>query len=551
MGRKVYQKKETYVTLEEVSMCLEENLDQAFSYTGNGIHMIKAQTGLGKTRMYINWIEKHPQAKVLVAAPTNTLKEQIGEDLKSHGITDEDLFITPSAHGNCFIPREIQEKISYFHEAGLHGRTKSMIASYYQEIKDDPCMSAVAELCENLMKGAKGMEDKRVVVTTHAYLLQVPSELLSQYIVIIDEDILYLQILSNSHCVDVETLERLSEKRVPGLSEIADEILAAKEGIYIRREPLSAAMPFTEEQLSEYGICCDKENDVNDLFLAGAYIKEDDSRRGSVVHYFCPQKLSPGKYIVLSATLNEKIYRTYFKKDMKVISYPEKKVAYAGTLKQYSYHSLGRNDLKKKTEIFEFIREYSGDPDLPVLTFKKFENEAGRSCKGLHFGNLTGINGLKGRDIGIIGTPYKNEEAYKLPACYLGVDVNKKEDARPHYQRVTYKGNRFLMMAYSDELLREIQLYSLESELEQAVGRARLLRNPCTVYLFSSFPCEQAKIYMKDYLVEPPEKEEPKDKFRVKPGLCRKLPPLTLEEVRRHRNITNHQIMSPIYAYPM
>ena len=34
----------------------------------------------------------------------------------------------------------------------------------------------------------------------------------------------------------------------------------------------------------------------------------------------------------------------------------------------------------------------------------------------------------------------------------------------------------------------------IESELEQAVGRARLLRHACTVHLFSNFPLKQAKM---------------------------------------------------------
>ena len=55
-------------------------------------------------------------------------------------------------------------------------------------------------------------------------------------------------------------------------------------------------------------------------------------------------------------------------------------------------------------------------------------------------------------------------------------------------------------MTFEDELLREIQMYSMESEQEQCVGRARLLREDCTVYLFSSFPCEQAELDFRDYL---------------------------------------------------
>ena len=39
-----------------------------------------------------------------------------------------------------------------------------------------------------------------------------------------------------------------------------------------------------------------------------------------------------------------------------------------------------------------------------------------------------------------------------------------------------------------------IQFWMIESELEQSVGRARLLREDCTVYLFSDFLLHQSNI---------------------------------------------------------
>ena len=47
-------------------------------------------------------------------------------------------------------------------------------------------------------------------------------------------------------------------------------------------------------------------------------------------------------------------------------------------------------------------------------------------------------------------------------------------------------------MTYTDKILRDIQFYMIESELEQAVGRARLLRCNCIVNLFSDYPLKQA-----------------------------------------------------------
>jgi hypothetical protein len=49
-------------------------------------------------------------------------------------------------------------------------------------------------------------------------------------------------------------------------------------------------------------------------------------------------------------------------------------------------------------------------------------------------------------------------------------------------------------------VLRDIQFYMIESELEQAVGRARLINNDCTVNLFSNFPIGQA--VMKEWRLE-------------------------------------------------
>ena len=66
--------------------------------------------------------------------------------------------------------------------------------------------------------------------------------------------------------------------------------------------------------------------------------------------------------------------------------------------------------------------------------------------------------------------------------------------------KIERNGYGFLFMTFKEELVREIQLYFIESELEQCVGRARLLRYNATVYLFSNYPCRQAVFEYKQYL---------------------------------------------------
>ena len=80
------------------------------------------------------------------------------------------------------------------------------------------------------------------------------------------------------------------------------------------------------------------------------------------------------------------------------------------------------------------------------------------------------------------------------------IDVNSEGGKRAALRRVEYKGKRFLITSFKESTLREVQLYSIESELEQCVGRARLLRQDCSVIVFSCFPCGQAEIHIKDYL---------------------------------------------------
>jgi hypothetical protein len=99
---------------------------------------------------------------------------------------------------------------------------------------------------------------------------------------------------------------------------------------------------------------------------------------------------------------------------------------------------------------------------------------------------------MEGMDILVIGTPYHAEFLYKLIAFTLGLHFD--EDAEMKEQLVTHNGRRFKFTTYDDETLRAIHFWMIESELEQAVGRARLLRYDCKVHLLSNFPLSQSKI---------------------------------------------------------
>ncbi len=504
----IKEKHEKYASIDEAYEFMKMSIESAVNSAKQGIHLIKSQTALGKTSAYIQIIAEHleenPEEKFLIAAPTNELKKDIAKDLNlKGGLHKEQIFVTPSVKNNSFIPIDVREKIEELHMKGYHKEAKDEIADYYDSVKKDPDKPAVAEECKTLLEGVNAVKNQNVIVTTHAMLLQTSEAFLENYTVVVDEDILYLQLFNHTYNISIEILQKIVEKKLSNLSSIASTMINAEEGKYYRLSPISFPEAMTEEELENFDLFCDDSDNINDLLNAGSFVKKKDWKSGELsVKYFCPQKLSKGKYIVLSASANVDIYKRYFGPYLDVIEYPYLKAAYRGRVIQYADRTLGRQSLDTNLDVFDQARKLSSDPDFDIITFKRFEKIA-KSRNGIHFGNCTGVNKMQGHDLAVIGTPYKTDEAYKLFACYLGADVNKYQDSSPKPRRVHYNGYSFVITTYDDELLQKIQLYSFESDLEQAVGRARVLRKDCTVYVFSSFPCDQAKIQENEDALDP------------------------------------------------
>ena len=101
MDRKVYSDTPKYYSIEEANECLRANLETAYKSNIQGIHLIPAQTALGKTTAYIELIEKYRKTKFLVALPTDILKNQVAKDLEFK--MPNKVFVTPSIHRNVLI----------------------------------------------------------------------------------------------------------------------------------------------------------------------------------------------------------------------------------------------------------------------------------------------------------------------------------------------------------------------------------------------------------------------------------------------------------------
>lgn len=247
-----------YVKVEEAYESMRQNLLKAHNSHEPGIHLIQAQTALGKTGAYIRLIAENTDKKFIVALPTNILKMQVYNDLLTKvGLSPNEIFITASIRDPLvLLPQKIINRVVYFHNCGLHNMQADIISEHYNQIKDDPQRTAEANQCIRLLSGIELFKDERVIVTTHAKFLQMPKNSLDEYTIIIDENILYLQIMSHIRTISIETLKQLKNCKIKYFSAIAEKILSANEGEYIKLKPAPYAAPLTEEQLKHFGLRC-------------------------------------------------------------------------------------------------------------------------------------------------------------------------------------------------------------------------------------------------------------------------------------------------------
>lgn len=467
---------EEFYSLEDVQNDTYHAICRAYHAEDKQFQIIKSMTAAGKSTSYLKLMSENPADRFLIAAPTNLLKDEIYEKACRMGMNVKK---TPSLEQiKDEMPDSVRATIERLYKAGRH----KCVHQYIYEIlkkKDIPC----------LRKYMKAREKLKVfdgnVITTHRYLLNMDEKRLREYdAVIIDEDIIFKSVISNQEEITVRKLKKLLKKNTD--RRLSDKI----------RKLLKTAN--TQSCIEMDGFEWDDEADGNDKIISfdipsfcsaeKFYLRresQEENLKTDTITFLKPVSFKDVKYIMVSATVSKDICCQYFGED-NVNFYECKKAAYKGCLKQYVKKSMSRTCLANNRGIIEHLMEKFDMDAEHVITFKK------ENIGSLHFGNTEGSNTLEGEDILVVGTPYHAEFLYKLAAFSLGMDFD--EDEEMSLQLVTYNGYRFRFMTFEDEDLRAVHFWMIESELEQAVGRARLLRNDCNVHLFSNFPLSQSNI---------------------------------------------------------
>ena len=209
------------------------------------------------------------------------------------------------------------------------------------------------------------------------------------------------------------------------------------------------------------------------------YLK--DGKDPDLIHFVIKRELPiDKKIIIMSATIPIEIYKKLYPGRIEVIDIGD--VKQMGSVIQFTKKSCSRKSLGRYSSII------SNEVDeKPVITFKAFSSQFKNPVKDMYFGNCSGYDSLKGKDIAVVGTPHRNNIESFLTAVVLGIEF-KTTQTSMSFQKIEYNGFKFKFNCFNNEDLRMVQLSLIQSDLIQAVGRARTLRTNAKVDLYSNFP---------------------------------------------------------------
>lgn len=440
------------ITLAEAESRVAKEFERVVASKENKVYVIKAPPGIGKTELYL--LLKN----TTVALPRHNLKAEVSERMKAKGNQHE---VIPE------LPKENEGFLSKLTSLYTKGHYEGATALKKEMAKHDKSMEEYLKKLE-LIKNCDC-----TLLTTHERLLYTED---NNNQIVIDEDIVATLLKINK--VSISDLIAISN-RTKLFPSITGTINNAEIGVVIS---VSMDMRFELALVPEQHKAFLKQieefsTNVVDFLGCSHWIKNNDDSISYITRRYLPQK----KTIIMSATADEYIYKMLFGDRLEFIDIGE--VEKKGNVVQYPQWSFSRYRMKTDDQLIQRATVIAGDK--PVITFKRYAIYF-PSCVAT-FGNLTGIDALSGKDIVIIGTPHINPTSYLLYAHALEVNPLPSDTSMSHIQ-IRRNGMEFYFFTFADEILREIQLYLIESELLQAVGRARLLRQHCTVTVMSSMP---------------------------------------------------------------
>ena len=458
--------------LEKIRKNLKTTMGGILESEDNDIHVVKAATGIGKTENILDL------ESVTVSCPTHELKNEISGRFRGDSITSPDPIV--------FSNPDINNRIEYLYRCGSTSKAHKLLKSIAN--KELINMNYTKEDSYNagcfLDKSDLIRKTDRTVITTH----HTGIHLYKHPIQIFDEDPFQTNLLP-IECVESRELKKLrnSTKNIYDrgiMDKIIMETGKAQPNVCYELPDFA----FADFSALEDAVAKDTffRNPILKFFKSRFYTV--DERDPGVILFVGKESLSArNKIIILSATANEWIYRQMFGERLKFYDFGD--VELKGELLQDTTYPFSRQNFSKKEKgALDYAVEKAGE--RLVITFAKYQPYFKHPVENVYFGNTTGTDKLNGESICVAGCPHINRGVYILFARMLGLDINPT-DYDMSYQRVRHNGLEFKFMTFENLALRNIQFYFIESELRQAIGRARLV-NGGSVLLLSGYPLPES-----------------------------------------------------------
>jgi len=463
--------------------------------TKGTLDLIQAAIGLGKTRLLIDQIN-HRYSGVVIAFTTHQMKEQFVKDLKKNGRCENvDFIVTPQIPLFGNIEHNIHLQLLFENEQFKEAK------KYIHQISTTEKGTEDARLAKEYLTQYTGFLDAIIydrfegtILTTHSMCHYFDFGKMSQNhkTIIFDEDLYSGGLISNDYFL-LDDLKRLSEKDKKYQKEY-QHLLTKSIGIYTNG--INIPTSHIEERIKSSQSPADKGlyKKLLELKRSKGYAIITERKASKDVYKLLYGKriqLKPSmRYIVLSGTAPERLYR--FENIRVSIHNQCKFIAPRGVLLQYTGKSYSQSSLSKSDKL------PANTKGLPVITFQRHKGLFEGATEGMHFFNALGYNDLKGKDLMVVGTPHLNPYALAILALETGLEIDLDDQTllSKANQTVEFNGLKFKLFTFLNETLRELSMQLTESELQQTIGRARLLRHDVNVHLYSNFPLWQANEYV-------------------------------------------------------
>ena len=448
--------------LSEAEVILRNSFEEIIQNGEIGkIYLMCLPTAIGKTESILSL------SNTTIAAPTNLLKNEIGSRMNVE--------FTATPNQVIFDNQSLNRKLIYYYSIGLPKKATAVVYDVINP-KNSNLYSS-----EDILKAEKYLSDLKSSLNSSSTILTTHSRAIHTQFkndtLIFDEDPLkYIIDIKQIYISDLNKMNVQSYNIFGSeLDSVINYLTIAPPIVFNSTPTFSIDLDNLIDQVSNLNL----ESNIFEFFSSSYFVKDNYNK--DIINYVIKRELPKDKkIIIMSATLPIYIYEQLYGDRLEIIDIRD--VKQKGKVIQYTKRSCSRQGLKRYgNQIIETVG------NKPVITFKTYSDKFQNPTKGIHFGNCSGYDTLKGQDIAVVGTPHKNNIEYTLTAKVIGIDF-KTTDTTISYQKIEYNGFRFMFKCYDNEQLREIQLGLIESDLIQAIGRARTLRTDANVQVYSNYP---------------------------------------------------------------